>query len=149
MAAPKANTQLYPIIPNYTQLYPNRFLLLVNALLQSHYSSIKLSLSYFFGPLIMTFPNSADFPTFISQSTHIKMDASGRIRIPAEFRKRLGWEAESKDITIILDEHGMRIESIDEAIKKAQSIVKKYTQKNGVSLVDELLAERRQAFQNE
>ena len=51
-------------------------------------------------------------------------------------------------VTIRMDEDGLHIQSRAQAIKRAQAIVRKYVPE-GVSLVDELIAERRREAKRE
>ncbi len=70
-----------------------------------------------------------------------KIGEGGRIVIPAEFRKELGLKP--GDVIILsLQGEELRIRSIDSAIRRAQEMVARYVPE-GVSLVDELIAERR------
>ncbi|MGH2355402.1 MAG: AbrB/MazE/SpoVT family DNA-binding domain-containing protein [Chloroflexota bacterium] len=70
-----------------------------------------------------------------------KMGAGGRIVIPAEYRKAMGIEP-GDPVTIYLDEDGLRVLTTEQAVRRAQQIVRRYVPE-GVSLVDELIAERR------
>ncbi len=71
--------------------------------------------------------------------THI--GKSGRIVIPAQFRKALGVE-EGDEIMMSLREGEIRIFTRDQAIKNIQAMVRRYVPE-GVSLADELIADRR------
>jgi len=65
----------------------------------------------------------------------------GRIVIPAEFRKAL--HLKPGDVVMVgLEDDEIRIQSIREAIRRAQEMVREVVPK-GRSLVDELIAERR------
>lgn len=70
-----------------------------------------------------------------------QISQNGRIVIPAAFRKAMGLKG-GEIVTMRLDEEGLHIESRAQAIKRAQAIVRKYVPE-GVSLVDDLMAERR------
>ena len=70
-----------------------------------------------------------------------KIDQSGRVVIPAAYRRELGIEAGDR-VMIELDSRELRIMSHAEAIRSAQEIVARYIPK-GRSLADELIAERR------
>jgi AbrB family looped-hinge helix DNA binding protein len=76
-----------------------------------------------------------------------KIAAGGRIVIPANFRRELGVEV-GDEILLRLDEGEVRILKRDQAIRKAQAMVRKSVPK-GRSLVQELLAERRRAARHE
>lgn len=69
-----------------------------------------------------------------------RLAKSGRIVIPAEFRKELGVEAGDEVILHLIDGE-LRIRTRREAIKQAQAIVRRHVKK-GRSLVDELRRER-------
>lgn len=71
----------------------------------------------------------------------------GRVVLPAEMRKEFGIE-EGSEVVISRTEHGIEIKTINEAIRQAQEICAKYI-KPGVSLVDELLRERREEASRE
>jgi AbrB family looped-hinge helix DNA binding protein len=81
-------------------------------------------------------------------STHTKIGGGGRVVIPAEYREKLGLK-EGDTVSLRLDESGIRISTARLAIKRIQEIAKKLVPP-GVSLADELIAERReQAKRNE
>ena len=69
-----------------------------------------------------------------------KVDRHGRVVIPAEQRRALGIK-EGDAVVILLEEGELHILKQEEAIRRAQAMVMKYTK--GRSLVDELIAERR------
>jgi AbrB family looped-hinge helix DNA binding protein len=71
-----------------------------------------------------------------------KLDASGRIVLPAEVRQRHHW-AEGDAVVVVDGEHGVMVKSFDEVVKEAQDYFRGVIPK-GVSLVDELIAERRE-----
>lgn len=71
----------------------------------------------------------------------VTLDRSGRVRIPVSMRRALGWNA-GDTVLIQLHEGAVQIVSPREAISRAQAIVRAYVPAD-VSLVDELLAERR------
>jgi AbrB family looped-hinge helix DNA binding protein len=70
-----------------------------------------------------------------------KIIAGGKIVLPAELRRELGLK---EGDTVLVDRDGetLRIRSRAAAIREAQAIVRRYVPE-GVSLVDELIAERR------
>ena len=72
---------------------------------------------------------------------------SGRLVIPASFRKALGLE-DGDGVTIELKEGGIAILPIAASVRKAQNRVKKYLKK-GDDLVEMLFEERREAAKNE
>ncbi len=76
-----------------------------------------------------------------------KVTQGGRIVIPAEMRRRLGIEV-GEDVSIALDGESLRIVTQKESIKRAQELVRKLIPED-VSLVDELIADRRREAANE
>lgn len=70
-----------------------------------------------------------------------RLTKSGRIVIPAEFRRELGLQTGDEVILRLIDGE-VRIRTRREAIKEAKAIVRKHVKK-GRSLVDELNKERR------
>lgn len=73
----------------------------------------------------------------------IVINESGRVVIPAAFRKALGVKP-GDELLLRLEENELRISTVKSRIERAQRIVRKYI-KPGTSLVDELIAERRKA----
>jgi AbrB family looped-hinge helix DNA binding protein len=71
-----------------------------------------------------------------------KVSSAGRVILPAELRKELGIE-DGADIVFSRTEYGIQITTLDQAIRQAQALVRRYVPE-GVSLVDELRAARRQ-----
>ena len=70
-----------------------------------------------------------------------QLGKSGRIVIPAQFRKALG--VRPGDVLVMsLHEGETRIFTRDQAIRNIQELVRRYVPE-GVSLADELIAERR------
>lgn len=73
--------------------------------------------------------------------TMTRLGAGGRIVVPAAYRKAL--EMRSGDALVItLDDGELRIVPLRRAIQRAQARVRRYVPA-GVSLAEELLAERR------
>lgn len=72
---------------------------------------------------------------------HTRLDASGRIVIPAEVRQR-NKLAEGDTVVVVDDENGLHVKTLDQAIAEAQAYFCSRIPAN-VSLVDELIAERR------
>lgn len=77
----------------------------------------------------------------------VTIDSSGRIPLPIEIRKRLG-VTYGDSLIIVGDDDTFRIETADEALRRAQEYFASFVG-DGVSLVDELLAERRQEAERE
>lgn len=71
----------------------------------------------------------------------VKIIEGGKLVIPAAMRRALG--IGSGDMVLVDVEDGeLRIRSLPKAIKRAQAIVRRHVPK-GVSLADELIADRR------
>ena len=81
------------------------------------------------------------------QEVRLKVNENGRVVIPAEFRKALGIEV-GDEVVVRLHAHELSITTQQQRIKRAQERARKYV-KPGVSLVDELLAERREEARRE
>ncbi len=81
------------------------------------------------------------------QETRVRVNENGRVVIPAAFRKALGIEAGDEVVLSIQDDE-LRITTQQRRIQRARRRARQYG-KPGMSLVDELLAERREAAKNE
>jgi len=83
----------------------------------------------------------------MTAKTRMRVNENGRVVIPAAFRRRLGIKAGDE---IVLRIHGdeLRITTLKNNIERAQRLVRKHV-KRGTSLVDELIAERREAARHE
>jgi AbrB family looped-hinge helix DNA binding protein len=79
--------------------------------------------------------------------TRLRVSENGRLVIPASFRKALGIEV-GDEVVLRLQDNELRITTQQKRIERARQRARKYL-KRGASLVDELLAERRQAARNE
>jgi len=79
--------------------------------------------------------------------TRMRVNENGRVVIPASFRKRLGIRVGDEVVLQIQDDE-LRITTLKRSIERAQRLVRKHV-KPGTSLVDELIAERREAARNE
>lgn len=75
------------------------------------------------------------------------MTANGRVLIPAEFRKALGVPT-GGELVVTWEDDGLRIATLKKNIERAQRHARHYV-KPGVSVVDELIAERREAAKRE
>ncbi|HEY1678651.1 MAG TPA: AbrB/MazE/SpoVT family DNA-binding domain-containing protein [Candidatus Sulfotelmatobacter sp.] len=81
------------------------------------------------------------------EETRIKVNENGRVVIPAAFRKALGIDA-GGEVILRMEDDELRITTMKRNIERAQRHARKYI-KPGVSLADELIAERRQAAKRE
>ena len=77
----------------------------------------------------------------------LKVNENGRVVIPLEFRKALGVEAGDEVILSWKDDE-ICVTTMQRRIERAQRHARQYV-KPGVSLVDELIAERREAAKRE
>jgi AbrB family looped-hinge helix DNA binding protein len=71
----------------------------------------------------------------------VKLTEGGRIVIPVEYRQALGLHI-GDDLILRLEDGEVRIFTPQQAIKRAQELVRRYIPQ-GRSLSDELIAERR------
>jgi len=78
---------------------------------------------------------------FGSDRQFVELGAGGRLVIPAAFRAALGMKPGDRLIVRVEDSE-LRIYTQREGIRRAQALVRKFVPE-GVSLVDELIAERR------
>jgi AbrB family looped-hinge helix DNA binding protein len=74
-------------------------------------------------------------------STTTRVDSAGRIVLPAQVRKELGLQPGS-EVIVRFEDGELHITTRKAELRKVQEMVRKYIPK-GVSLVDELIAERR------
>ncbi len=81
------------------------------------------------------------------EQARLKVNANGRVVIPASFRKALGIKA-GDELFLRMEDDELRITTMKRRLERAQRLIRKYV-KPGVSLVDELIAERREAAKNE
>ena len=79
--------------------------------------------------------------------TRVRVNENGRVVIPASFRKALGIEL-GDEVVLRIEDDELRITTLKRRIQQAQRLVRKHV-KPGRSLVDELIAERREAARNE
>jgi AbrB family looped-hinge helix DNA binding protein len=84
-------------------------------------------------------PKSVREPAATYETT---VDRNGRIVLPAPLRHQLGINP-GDDVVLRLEHDGVRVTSRAAAIREAQAIVRRHV-KPGVSLVQELLAWRRE-----
>jgi AbrB family looped-hinge helix DNA binding protein len=77
----------------------------------------------------------------------MKLNENGRVVIPAQVRAALGIEAGDELLMRVEDEE-LRITTLKRRIERAQKHVRKHV-KAGDSLVDELIAMRREAAKHE
>ena len=76
-----------------------------------------------------------------------KLGEKGRLVIPAEMREALGMKP-GDTISLRVEDHELRITTMRNRIRRAQARARLYIEP-GVSLADELIAERREEAKNE
>lgn len=76
------------------------------------------------------------------QAIKTRISEGGRVVIPAEYRKQLGVEV-GTEVMIQLVDGEMRIFTLEQAVKRAQELVRRYVPESR-SLSTELVEERRQ-----
>lgn len=79
--------------------------------------------------------------------TRTRVNENGRVVIPASFRKALGINV-GDEIVLRIEDDELRIMTLKRRIERAQESIRRYI-KPGRSLVDELIAERREAAKRE
>ena len=71
----------------------------------------------------------------------MRVAKNGSVLIPASFRKALGIKA-GDEVILRIEDDELRITTMQKRLERAQQHVRKYV-RAGVSLADELIAERR------
>jgi len=77
----------------------------------------------------------------------MRVNQNGRVVIPASFRKALGIKA-GDEVILRVEDDELRITTMKRRLERAQRRIRQYV-KPGVSLADELIAERREAAKHE
>jgi len=83
----------------------------------------------------------------IDTEARLRVNENGRVVIPAAFRRALGINA-GDEIVLRMEDDELRITTLKRRLERAQRLVRKHV-KPGTSLVDELIAERREEAKNE
>ena len=83
----------------------------------------------------------------MNPETRTRINENGRVVIPASYRKALGIKA-GDEVILRMEDDELRITTMRRRIERAQRRIRKYV-KPGVSLADELIAERREAAKRE
>jgi AbrB family looped-hinge helix DNA binding protein len=77
-----------------------------------------------------------------------RIDKAGRILIPSKLRTELG-VAPGDPVVLEMSGDELRVRPYRQAIREAQAIIRKYIPDQARSLVDELIAERREDAERE
>lgn len=78
-----------------------------------------------------------------------KIVSGGRLQLPADMRKQLGFE-EGESVIMEIKDNELRVRSQRESIRRIQEWFKPYRPKEGEPLLsDELIADRRREAENE
>jgi AbrB family looped-hinge helix DNA binding protein len=83
----------------------------------------------------------------VNTETRQRVNENGRVVIPASFRKALGINI-GDEVILRMEDDELRITTLKRRVERAQRLVRTHV-KRGTSLVDELIAERREAARNE
>jgi AbrB family looped-hinge helix DNA binding protein len=83
----------------------------------------------------------------LQQEARSRVNENGRVVIPAAFRKAMGIKI-GDEVVLRMEDDELRISTLKRRIERAQRLVRQHV-KPGTSLVDELIAERREAAQRE
>ena len=77
------------------------------------------------------------------RSVKVQVSPSGRVSLPAEFRRTLGVE-KGGTVLMAIEDGDIRIRTVKESIRRAQAMTRELLAKSGKTLtVDDFLAERR------
>lgn len=79
----------------------------------------------------------------LKQEARTRVNENGRVVIPAAFRKAMGINV-GDEVLLRIEDDELRISTLKRRIERAQRLVRQHV-KPGTSLVDELIAERREA----
>jgi len=83
----------------------------------------------------------------MNAETRIRVNENGRVVIPASYRKALGIKA-GDEVILRMEDDELRITTMKRRLERARRRIRQYV-KPGVSLADELIAERREAAKRE
>jgi AbrB family looped-hinge helix DNA binding protein len=83
----------------------------------------------------------------MDSETRMRVNESGRVVIPASYRKALGINV-GDEVVLRIENDELRIMSLKRRLEQAQQRIRRYI-KPGRSLADELIVERREAAKRE
>jgi AbrB family looped-hinge helix DNA binding protein len=78
----------------------------------------------------------------VNTETRQRVNENGRVVIPASFRKALGINI-GDEVVLRMEDDELKITTLKRRVERAQRLVRKHV-KRSTSLVDELIAERRE-----
>jgi AbrB family looped-hinge helix DNA binding protein len=81
-------------------------------------------------------------------SIFARVSASGRLSLPAKFRRAVGLER-GGEVVIELDDREIRIRTIDEVVGRAQALTRRLLGGKADASLDAFLAERRREAERE
>lgn len=93
------------------------------------------------------FSENAQKPIAELRPAKVRLGPDGRVVIPAAFREALGIK-EGETLIASLEDGVLQLMTIPAAVRKAQAMVRRFVPE-GVSLVDELLEDRRREVERE
>lgn len=82
-----------------------------------------------------------------TETTRVRVDAAGRVTLPAELRHKLGIEP-GQELILAEDGQGIHLQTFAQAVRAAQEAFAPY-RIPGQSVVDELIRERREEAKRE
>jgi AbrB family looped-hinge helix DNA binding protein len=82
-----------------------------------------------------------------AEESHARINENGRVVIPASFRRTLDIRP-GETLVLRIENHELRITTLRQRLAKAQQLVRKRVAPT-MSLVDELISERRRAARRE
>lgn len=83
----------------------------------------------------------------MNEEARTRVNENGRVVIPASFRKELGIKV-GDEVVLRIEDNELRITTLKNRIERAQKMVRRHV-RPGTSLVNELIAERREAVRHE
>ena len=83
----------------------------------------------------------------MNAETRMRVNENGRVVIPASYRKALGIKG-GDEVILRMEDDELRITTMKRRLERARRRIRQYV-KPGVSLADELIAERREAAKRE
>jgi antitoxin component of MazEF toxin-antitoxin module len=79
---------------------------------------------------------------------HTRIEADGKIQLPPQVLEELDFKA-GQDVALEVENKSLRVSlSVAERVRRAQALVRKYVPE-GVSLVDELIEDRRREAEDD